>query len=170
MQKEWANKDRYRLSSGVPEPHVAPLPRGEGSVRMIPRGPRAFPARGFPTHSREGIQFGSRVESRRGEFAGRSPPHGRYEARRDGRSFESQRHYGSHFRPRGARIPPMRLERSPPFRGERIPPLRRESVDRFGLIGHDFANPTFEQMARHWFDSFCANPSVESYARSRSHF
>jgi hypothetical protein len=22
----------------------------------------------------------------------------------------------------------------------------------------DFANPTFEQMARHWFDSFCTNP------------
>jgi hypothetical protein len=24
----------------------------------------------------------------------------------------------------------------------------------------NFANPTFEQMARHLFDSFCANPSV----------
>jgi hypothetical protein len=24
----------------------------------------------------------------------------------------------------------------------------------------DFANPTFEQMARHWFDSFCTNPRV----------
>jgi hypothetical protein len=22
----------------------------------------------------------------------------------------------------------------------------------------DFANPTFEKMARHWFDSFCTNP------------
>jgi hypothetical protein len=22
----------------------------------------------------------------------------------------------------------------------------------------DFANPTFEQMVRHWFDSFCTNP------------
>jgi hypothetical protein len=22
----------------------------------------------------------------------------------------------------------------------------------------DFANPTFEQMERHWFDSFCTNP------------
>ena len=105
-----------------------------------------------------------------GEFAGRSPPHGRYEARRDGRSFESQRHYGPRFPPRGARSPPMRLERTPPFRGERIPPLRRESVDRCGLMGLDLANPTFEQMARHWFDSFCANPSVESFARSRSRF
>jgi hypothetical protein len=34
----------------------------------------------------------------------------------------------------------------------------------------DFANPTFEQMARHWFDSFCTNPSAESFAHSRSYF
>jgi hypothetical protein len=34
----------------------------------------------------------------------------------------------------------------------------------------DFANPTFEQMARHWFDSFCTNPSAESFAHSRSRF
>jgi hypothetical protein len=32
----------------------------------------------------------------------------------------------------------------------------------------DFANPTFEQMTRHWFDS--SNPSVESFAHSRSPF
>ena len=56
-------------------------------MMTIARGPRAFPARGFPTQSCDGIHFGSRVESRRGEFAGRSPPHGRYEARRDGRSL-----------------------------------------------------------------------------------
>ena len=72
MQKEWANKDRYRPSSSVPEPRVAPLPRGEGSVRTVPtRGPR-----GFPAQSHDGVQFGSRVESRCGEFAGRSPVHG----------------------------------------------------------------------------------------------
>jgi hypothetical protein len=34
----------------------------------------------------------------------------------------------------------------------------------------DFANPTFEQMARHWFDSFCTNPNAESFAHSRSRF
>ena len=96
-------------------------------MRTIPtRGPRVFPAHGFPAQSCDGIQFGSRVKSRRGEFAGRSPPHGRYEARRDGRNFESQRHYGPRFPPRGARSPPMRFERTPPFRGERIPPVRRE--------------------------------------------
>ena len=127
-------------------------------MRTIPRGPRAFPARGSPAQSRVGVQFGSHFESRRGEFAGRSPPHGRYEARRHGCSFESLRHYGPCFPPRGAHSPPTRLERTPPFRSERIPPLRRESFGRSGLIGCDFANPTFEQMARHWFDSFCANP------------
>jgi hypothetical protein len=26
----------------------------------------------------------------------------------------------------------------------------------------DFSNPTFEKMVRHWFDSFCTNPSAES--------
>jgi hypothetical protein len=34
----------------------------------------------------------------------------------------------------------------------------------------DFANPKFEQMARHWFDSFCTNPNDESFAHSRSRF
>jgi hypothetical protein len=32
------------------------------------------------------------------------------------------------------------------------------------------ANPTFEQMARHWFSSFGTNPSAESFVRSRAHF
>ena len=73
----------------MPESRVALLPRGEGSVRTFPRGPRALPARGFPTQSHDDIHFGSRVKSRCGEFAGCSPPHGQYEARRDGRSFES---------------------------------------------------------------------------------
>ena len=56
MQKEWANKDRYRLSSGVPEPRVASLPRGEGNVRTIARGPRVLPARGVPSQGRVGVQ------------------------------------------------------------------------------------------------------------------
>jgi hypothetical protein len=34
----------------------------------------------------------------------------------------------------------------------------------------DFADPTFEQMVRNWFDSFCTNPSVESFSHSRSRF
>jgi hypothetical protein len=34
----------------------------------------------------------------------------------------------------------------------------------------EFANPMFGIMVRHWFDSFCTNPSVESFAHSHSHF
>jgi hypothetical protein len=34
----------------------------------------------------------------------------------------------------------------------------------------NFANPMFEQMARHLFDSFSTNPSVEFFAHSRSRF
>jgi hypothetical protein len=34
----------------------------------------------------------------------------------------------------------------------------------------DFSNPTFEEMARHWFDLFCTNPIAESFAHSRSRF
>jgi hypothetical protein len=32
------------------------------------------------------------------------------------------------------------------------------------------ANPTFEQMARHWFYSFGTHPSAESFVRSRARF
>jgi hypothetical protein len=34
----------------------------------------------------------------------------------------------------------------------------------------DFADPTFEQMARHWFDLFFTNPGAESFAHSLSFF
>jgi hypothetical protein len=63
------------------------------------------------------------------------------------------------------------------------PPLGREGWvprggHRGGVRGGSFgrkdglvcANPTFEQMARHWFYNFGTNPSVESFARSRSWF
>jgi hypothetical protein len=35
MAKEWANKDRYNPSHGVPMPHM-PLPRGKAVVRSVP--------------------------------------------------------------------------------------------------------------------------------------
>jgi hypothetical protein len=35
MEKEWANKDRYNPSHGVPKPRM-PLPRGKSMVRSIP--------------------------------------------------------------------------------------------------------------------------------------
>jgi hypothetical protein len=33
-----------------------------------------------------------------------------------------------------------------------------------------FANPSVEQMARHWFASHFANPSVETFAHPLSHY
>jgi hypothetical protein len=53
------------------------------------------------------------------------------------------------------------------FRFDRFDRMDR-SFDRSSRI--DVANPTFEEMARHWFHTFATNPSVESFARSRSWF
>jgi hypothetical protein len=63
------------------------------------------------------------------------------------------------------------------------PPLGREawfprSGYRGGARGGSFgrkdglecANPTFEQMAWHWFYSFGTNPSAESFVRSHARF
>jgi hypothetical protein len=143
-----ANKDRYRPSRGVPEPRLAL--RGVGMVCTIyPRERREFVPRGEPPH-REG---GRRVGFGRGEFVGRSFACGQYEYGGNDRSFRSQRSYG----PRS----PLRGARSPPWGRVGVPPRS----DRM-----DFANPTLEQMARHWFDSFCTNPNAESFAHSRSLF
>jgi hypothetical protein len=145
---ELANKDRYHPSRGVPEPRL--VARGEGMVRTIyPRGSREFVPRGDPPH-REG---GRRVGFGRGEFAKRSFARGQYENGGNDHSFRSQRSYG----PRS----PLRGTCSPP-RGHVGVPHRKDRMD--------FANPTFEKMARHWFDLFCTNPSAESFAHSRSHF
>jgi hypothetical protein len=69
------------------------------------------------------------------------------------RSFRSHRSYGPQS--------PLHGTCSPPRGRVGVPP-RRDSMD--------FTNPAFEQMARHWFDSFCTNPSVESFAHSCFHF
>jgi hypothetical protein len=214
MAKEWANKDRYHPSHGVPEPRMS-LPKGKGFVRKDPasgdersrsRGgglERAVrPARhggqtisaqgravrpawlggqtgspqisgqfGFRGRDAGGFSFlghgadGRHFESGGVEFVGRSP-HDQYEFWR-GRNFESLKDYGPHL----------------PFRGTHTPPVRREwfshggswfdrfdrmdrCIDRQGRM--NVANPTFEEMARHWFATFGTNPSVESFARSRS--
>jgi hypothetical protein len=147
-EERLANKNRYRPSRGVPEPRL--VPRGEGMLRTIhPRGRREFVPRGDPPHREGGrcVGFGC------GEFAERSFACGQYEYGGNDRSFRSQRSYG----PRS----PLRATHSPPMGRVGVPPKR----DRL-----DFANPTFEQMARHWFDSFCTNPSAESFAHSRSRF
>jgi hypothetical protein len=91
-------------------------------------------------------------------FVGCSTPHDRYEFGR-GRSFSSQRGYEPCF----------------PFCGARTPPMRREMFSH-GASSFDrrdrmyVANSTFEEMTRHWFESFGTNPSVESFARSHSWF
>jgi hypothetical protein len=148
LARELANKGMYRPSRGVSEPRL--VPRGEGMVRTIyPRERREFVPRGEPPH-REG---GRHVGFERGEFAGHSFARGQYEHGANDRSFRSQRSYG----PRS----PLRGASSPPRGRVGVPPM----TDRM-----DFANPTFEQMARHWFDSFRTNPSAESFAHSRSRF
>ena len=45
----------------------------------------------------------------------------------------------------------------------------RSRRDR-GYALPDFANPSVEQMARHWFASHFANPSVETFAHPLSHY
>jgi hypothetical protein len=148
LARELANKDRYLPSRGVPKPRL--VPRCEGMVRTIhPRGRREFVPQGDPPHR----ERGRRVGFGRGGFAGRSFARGQYEYGGNDRSFRSHRSYG----PRS----PLRGTRSPPRGRVGVPP-RRDSMD--------FANPTVQQMARHWFDSFCTNPSAESFAHSRSHF
>jgi hypothetical protein len=54
MAKEWANKDRYHPSHGVPEPRM-PLPKGKGFVRMV-------------------LAWRDRRDSGGGKSAGRGPP------------------------------------------------------------------------------------------------
>jgi hypothetical protein len=127
LARELANKDRYRPSHGAPEPRL--VPRGEDMVRTVyPRERCEFVPRGEPPH-REG---GRRVGFGCVEFAGHSFVHGQYEYGGNDRSFRSQRSYG----PRS----PLHVTRSSPRGRVGVPPRR----DRMG-----FANPTFEQMARH---------------------
>jgi hypothetical protein len=148
LARELANKDRYCPSRGVPEPRL--VPRGEGMVRTIyPRERREFVPQGEPPH-REG---GRRVGFECGEFVGRFFARGQYEYGGNGHYFRSQRSYGPWS--------PLRGTRSPPRGRVGVPPRR----DRM-----DFANPTFEQMERHWFDLLCTNPSAKSFAHSRSCF
>jgi hypothetical protein len=53
MAKEWANKDRYHPSHGVPEPRMS-LPKGKGVVHTVPA-------------------WRDRRDSGGGKFAGRGP-------------------------------------------------------------------------------------------------
>jgi hypothetical protein len=192
MAKEWANKDMYHPSHGVPESRM-PLPKGNGFVYTVPawrdrrasgggkstgRGPPARPVRvtghtgarqiagefGFRGHdAREFSPFsrgtdGRHLKSGGVEFAGCSPPRDQYEFGR-GHSFESQRGYRPWSFFRGTHTPPMRQEWSS-HGGSRFNRFDRmdRCIDRHGRM--NVANPTFEEMARHWFATFGTNPSV----------
>jgi hypothetical protein len=118
--------------------------RGVPEPRLVPRGEGMV---------RSIYPRGRRVGFGRGKFARRSFARGQYEYGGNDRSFRYQRSY----EPRS----PLRGTRSPPRGRVGVPPRR----DRM-----DFANPTFEKMAKHWFDSFCTNSSPQSFAHSRSRF
>jgi hypothetical protein len=97
-----------------------------------------------------------------GQFSRRSPPRAQYGDRR-GRSFELERRDvpRAFLRCFG---PPLVKEAQGGYRGG----VRGGSFGR--KDGLDGANPTFEQMARHWFYSFGTNPSAESIVCSRARF
>jgi hypothetical protein len=93
------------------------------------------------------------VDRLQDEFAGHSFARGQYEYGGSDRSFRSHRSYGPWS--------PLCGTRSPPRGHVGVPP-RRYRID--------FANATFEQMARHSSDLFCTNRSAEFFAHSRSRF
>jgi hypothetical protein len=111
------------------------------------------------------VQMVDTFESGGVEFAGCSPTRDQYEFGR-GHSFESQRGYGPCFPFCGTRTPPVRWEwfSHGGSRFDRFDRMER-IFDRRDRM--DVANPTFEEMARHWFGT---NPSVESFACSHSWF
>jgi hypothetical protein len=78
---------------------------------------------------------------------------GQYKYGGNNRRFRSQGSFGPRSPPRGTRSPPRGRVGVPP-RSDRM----------------NFANPTFEKMARQWFDSFYTNSNDDSFAHSRSHF
>jgi hypothetical protein len=176
MGKEWANKDKYHPSDGVLEPSVQ-MPRAKASVRTVPAWGerkavggavgRATPVRSvrgtgrtgagldrpqfrFPARTGVRIGYGGRGsvgwarEFAGGQFARRSPPRAQYG---DGRirSFEMERRDGplAFFRGFG---PPLGREGWFPHSGYRGGVHGGSFGRKDGLV---FANPTFEQMARH---------------------
>jgi hypothetical protein len=162
MAKEWANKDGYHPSHGVPEPCM-PLPKGKGFVYTVP----ACIDRRVPGE---------------GKFAGRGPPArpvrvtGQTDARQSAREFGFHGHDARGFNRFICETDGKRLEfggvefagRSPPhdqyefgrghsfesqrgyrpwsfFRGTRTPPVRREwfshggsRFDRFDMMDRSF--------------------------------
>ena len=82
-----------------------------------------------------------------------APAGGRFAGRAPGRL---QYGYGSRDRGFGGGFEAPRF----PHGGDRQPRSRRDR----GYALPDFAYPSVEQMAHHWFASHIANPSVETFA------
>jgi hypothetical protein len=197
MAKEWANKEKYHPSSGVHEPRVQ-MPRAKESVRTVPAWGERTSAGGVagrvkpvrpvlelvrPVWGLQSGKFGFRAreesrfvsggrgsggwsrESAGDQFARRSPSRVQYRNGRS-RSFEMERRNDPWFYFRGFGLPPGR-EGWFPQSGYRVGVRGGSFGRKYGLV---CANPTFEQMARHWFDSFGTNPSAESFVRSSARF
>jgi hypothetical protein len=193
MAKEWANKDKYHPPNGVLEPRVQ-MPEDKASMRTVPTwGERKAvegagglattvrPVRGTSQTGagldREQFGFRARIGARvgsgghgsggwAGEFVGGqfsrcSPPRAQHGNGRS-RSFELDRRDGPRFSFCGFGHPPVREGRFP--RGG----VHGGSFGRKDVL--DCADPTFEQMAWHWFYSFGTNPSAESFVHSHAHF
>jgi hypothetical protein len=197
MAKEWANKDKYHCSDGVPEPRVQ-MPRAKASVRTAPawgerkavggaagRATPVRPVRGtgqtgagldtqkFGFRARTSVRFGSEGrgsggwtgEFAGGQFARHSPSRVQYGNGRS-RSFEMERRDDPRFSFRGFG-PPLGRQGWFPRSGYQGGVRGGSFGRKDGLV---CANPTFEQMARHWFYPFGTNPSAESFVRSRARF
>jgi hypothetical protein len=197
MAKEWANRDKYHPSSGVLKSRVQ-MPRAKASVRIVPAWGERKSAGGAaggvkfarpvlepvrPVWGLQNDKFGFRARtgarvvsggrgsgSWAGEFAGgqvarHSPPRVHYGDGRS-RSFEKERRDSPRVLIRGFGPPPGR-EGWFPQGGYRVGDRGGSFGTKDALVG---ANPTFEQMARHWFYSFGTNPSAESFVRSRARF
>jgi hypothetical protein len=162
--------------------------RALGGDKAAGRGPPARPVRvtgqtgvrqnagefGFPSYDARGFSpFGRGIDGKHlefggVEFAGHSPSRDQYEFGR-GRNFESQRGYGPWSFFCGTRTPLVRREWFS-HGGSMLDRVDRMDriFDRHGRMS--VANPTFEEMARHWFNTFGTNPSAELFARSHSWF
>jgi hypothetical protein len=196
MAKEWANKDKYHPSNGVLEPRVQ-MPRAKASVRTIPALGERKPAGGAAGQAtpvrpvrhtgqtdvgldRHHFGFRTRTDARfvsggrgsggwSGEFAGgqfarHSSPRAQYG---DGRVVA--------LRWRGGTVHGLPFGFGPPsVREGWFPHSGYHGGVRGGSFGKrdvlDCANPTLEQMARHWFYSFGTNPSAESFVCSHARF
>ena len=101
-----------------------------------------------------------RVGGGRGDGGGyRAPAGGRFAGRAPGRP---QYGYGPQDRGFGGGF------EAPCFPRGGVCRSRGRRDGGYALSG--FANPSVEQMARHWFISHFANPSVETFAHPLSHY